>query len=93
MKKKSRYLFVLILFMHMCCKVIDTGWTNGSCNNDHIVSINEQEQEERINEAELQCMMDQLDQPEIGSKRIKLISKVKMRTDHFLFCFVLFNKN
>lgn len=65
MKKKSRYLFVLILFMHMCCKVIDTGWTNGSCNNDHIVSINEQEQEERINEAELQCMMDQLDQPEI----------------------------
>jgi hypothetical protein len=62
MKKKNRYLYILFFIISLCYKEIESSWAidNSSCFNNNIVDISEQEQEERINEAELDCLTQQI---------------------------------
>ena len=46
----------------LCYKKIEASWSfnNSSCFGSSIVDISEQEQEERINEAEIDCLSQQI---------------------------------
>ncbi len=53
---------MLFYMLFLCYKEIETSWAidNSSCFNSNIVDISEQEQEEKINEAELECLTQQI---------------------------------
>ena len=74
MKKKNRFLYILIFILYISCKSIETGWaSNSSCNLKRIVEIDEETQEQKINEAELDCLTQIINTQETGKHKNKFL--------------------
>ena len=87
MKKKNRFWYILLLSFIVCVKRSEANWAfnKSSCFSDDIVDISEQEQEERINSAELDCFSQQINDETGKIIFIYLIVKWSLEKHEYLF--------